>query len=93
MSTEYYRKALWAKLITNVDGVLGYEEIESKVSLKYQNEYGKLYKIGDIITQELKELSVELKSKITAVSQSWGENGHEITLTCTNVGTVDKVGV
>lgn len=93
MSERQYKAALWAIMITSPDGILGYEEIESKVSLKYQEEYGNLYKIGDIITQEFKELSVELKSKITTVSQSWGENGHEITLICTNVGTIDKVGV
>lgn len=90
---DKYKDMLWAKLMTNVDGVLGEEELESKIPNEYQGAYGTEYKMGDVITQEFKELSILMRSKITSVSQSWGEDGYEMTLTCVNKGRPNKGGV
>lgn len=89
---DQYKDMLWAKLMTNVDGVLGEEELESKIPNDYQNMYGTVYRMGDVITQEFRALSVRMKSKITSISRSWGEDGYELTLTCVNKGVPDKTG-
>lgn len=90
---DQYKDMLWGKLMTNVDGVLGEEELESKIPNEYQYMYGTEYKMGDIITQEFKELSILMRSKIKQVSQSWGEDGYEMTLTCESIGIPGKGGV
>ena len=92
MPLDEYKDALWAKLMTNVDGVLGEEVIESTIPGTYQNSYQVEYEIGDTIIQEFKALSVYMVSKITAVSQSWDEDGYELTLTCENKGVPNKEG-